>query len=322
MVDDIKKKRTERLADQGFQYLNEERYEEALEISMQLEKLRYTAAFDIGAQAYCGLGDMDKAIETLKRGVEIEPNCWPNLQLLGNYLSDFGEYEEAGSKYIEALKCEGVWEDSIRLNQAILANRTGHYDKALTSLELINDVEFQLPIAEITVTAYKGKGLINEAIELAEKTIEEWKDDEANGDTVGRLAASLGRMWIAQGKSITEVREWAVNSLEYDEANSMLLALIRDIDNKYSDSAQYFRLFVHCMIPFTHPSYSDAIGYFITYHVVADNKDEALSFVGEFEYEDLRMNLTIEESEIMEPRPDSPKGVYWYSDRAFYESDE
>lgn len=322
MVDDIKKKKTEKLADQGFQFLSEERYEEAIKISKQLEELRYTAAFDIGAQAYCGLGDMDKAILTLKRGIKIQPKCWPNLQLLGNYLSDIGEYEEAESKYEQALKCEDVWEDSIHLNQAILANRREKYDKALYVLELINDVEFRLHKAEITVTAYKGKGLINEAIELAENTIAIWNGDETGGDIVGRIAASLGRMWISQGKPQSEVREWAFNSLKYDETNEMLLSLIRDIDDKYSDSAKYFRLFVHCMIPFTHPSYGDVIGYFVTYHVVADTKDEALLFAREFEDEDFRMNLTIEESEILELRPDSPKGVYWYSERAFYESDE
>ncbi|MGD8296203.1 MAG: hypothetical protein PVG67_07425 [Desulfobacterales bacterium] len=151
--------------------MKEERYEEALDISVQLEKLRFTAAFDIGAQAYCGLHDMDKAIDTLRRGVENAPNCWPNLQLLGNYLSDIGEYDEAESKFEQALNCEGVWEDSIRLNQAILANRSENYDKALSFLQLINDVEFQLPIAEITVTAFKGKGLLNEAIKIAENAI-------------------------------------------------------------------------------------------------------------------------------------------------------
>lgn len=139
---------------------------------------------------------------------------------------------------------------------------------------------------------------------------------------MGRIAASLGRMWISQEKSKTDIREWAFNMLEYDETNSMLLALIRDIDDKYSDSAKYFRLFVHCMIPFTHPSYGDAIGYFVTYHAVADTKDEALLFAGEFEDEEFRMNLTIEESEILELRPESPKGVYWYGERAFYESDQ
>jgi hypothetical protein len=75
------------------------------------------------------------------------------------------------------------------------------------------------------------------------------------------------------------------------------------------------------MIPFTHPSYKDAIAYFVTYDVVADTKDEALNFIREFEDEEFRMNLTVEESEIIEPRPDSPKGVYWHGGRAFYKKD-
>ena len=46
------------MVDRGFLYLQEEKFEEALEISKQLEKLRFTAAFDIGAQAYRALGNM------------------------------------------------------------------------------------------------------------------------------------------------------------------------------------------------------------------------------------------------------------------------
>ena len=44
-----------------------------------------------------------------------------------------------------------------------------------------------------------------------------------------------------------------------------------------------------------------------------------LDFIREFEDEDFRMNLKIEETEIIELRPDSPKGVYWHGGRAFYE---
>ncbi len=321
MVDDIKRKKTEKLADQGFLCLKEERFDEALKISNRLEKLRYTAAFDIGAQAYCALGEMDKAIETLRRGVEVEPNCWLNLQLLGNYLSDIEEYDEADTTYNQALKCDGVWEDSIRLNQAILANRQGNHDKALSITEQMTDEELQPHVAEIKVAAYRGNGRIDEAIELADASIQKWQDDEDAGEIIGHLAASIGRMWLQKGKARSEVRNWALNSLDGFEYNGMLLALIRDIDDKYSEGAQYFRILADCMIPVTHPSYRDAVGYFITYHVVADTVDESLEIIREFEDEDFRMNLRIEESEILEPRPDSPKGVYWYSERGFYESD-
>ncbi len=60
------------------------------------------------------------------------PDAWLNWQLLGNYLSDAGRFDEAA--YRSALACEQVWADSIHLNQAILAERQGDSREALLEL--------------------------------------------------------------------------------------------------------------------------------------------------------------------------------------------
>ncbi len=101
-----------------------------LNIGAQLERERYSGAFDLAAQAYAGLGKLDEAIAVLQRGVDLAPEAWLNWQLFGNSLSDAGRYDEAAA-YRSALACERVLAGSIHLNQAILAERRGDFSEAL-----------------------------------------------------------------------------------------------------------------------------------------------------------------------------------------------
>jgi len=91
----------------------------AIKIAGQLEKLRFSSAFEIAAQAYSGLENLEKAVSILERGVNLAPDVWLNWQLLGNYLSDLQRFEDAASAYQNALKCPKAQAGSIQLNQAI-----------------------------------------------------------------------------------------------------------------------------------------------------------------------------------------------------------
>jgi tetratricopeptide (TPR) repeat protein len=182
------------LADKGFECLREGDYDAALKIAEELEKQRYTAAFDIGAQAYAAQGNLKKAIETLERGVSTEPKCWLNWELLGNYRSDEGDCDKAATAYEQALACPNVVEDSIRLNQAILAGRRGDHAGALALLEMIRDSNLILPVAAAKVQALRGAGKISEALTLADECLnKDWKL-EAAPNCLARIAAVQGRM--------------------------------------------------------------------------------------------------------------------------------
>ena len=61
-----------------------------------------------------------------------------------------------------------MWEDSIRLNQAILASRCGDHEQALINLDVVRDPDLSLQVAGARMTALQGMGRLNEALSLAE----------------------------------------------------------------------------------------------------------------------------------------------------------
>jgi len=149
VFDSLKKKRTLKLWDEAQVLLGEGAYEEVLRIAERLERERYTGAFDLAARAYASMGKRREAIAALERGVAVAPQAWPNWELLGSYRSDEGEFDAAASAYRSALECEAVWVDSVRLNQAILADRRGSFAEALATVELVQDPDLALRKAEL-----------------------------------------------------------------------------------------------------------------------------------------------------------------------------
>jgi tetratricopeptide (TPR) repeat protein len=317
-----RRERIEALADKGFELLGEGEHLAALKVAEELKELRYSAAFDIGAQAYCGLGDIDSAIRMLEEGLEKAPDCWLNWQLLGNYRSDLEKYEEAKTAYERALECPNASKSSIYLNQAIVANRQDNYAEALEKLDRVEDPDLQLEAASVRVSVLEDLGRVDEALALAEKTLAEHGGDDADGENLGLISAALGRMQLKRGHRKEEVRDFVVHALRYDCANSSLLHLIREIDDQHSALAQYYRLMVHVRTPEDFPEYEDIKGYFVTYDVVAESLEQALQFLQGFVSAVHPGNAEIEETEVLEEHADQPLGVYWRSGRCYYDDEE
>jgi hypothetical protein len=78
------------------------------------------------------------------------------------------------------------------------------------------------------------------------------------------------------------------------------------------------RVTANARIPFRDPLSELGTGYIVSYDVVADSVDEALAFVERMEAPAVRGNLRIDGHEVIEARPDDPKGVYRRSDRFYY----
>lgn len=322
MLGDFRRKKTEKLTAEGFECLKNEEYEKAIKIADQLEKLRFSSAFEIAAQAYSGLGELEKAVSVLERGGKLAPDVWLNWQLLGNYLSDLQRFEGAASAYQNALKCPNVQVGSVQLNQAILANRQNKFDEALQILGKIDDNELLLHISEARISSLKGLNRVEEAISLAKQVLHEASEKDDDVELRDRVAADLGRLRLTSGENKDVVRKWAIDSAKIYAGSNMLLALIRDIDAIYSKTATYYRLLVHGIIPISSPRYRETKGFYTTYDVVADNADEGLKFIREFEDDDVKGNLFVDEEKVLEQRSSDPKGVYWHSGYSFYEKED
>lgn len=325
-IDDIRNKKTSKLSQQGYDCLADGDFDKAIEIAGELESLQYSAAFEIGATANMEMGDLESAIDWLRRGVKAVPQCWLNWQLLGNCLSDSESYREANEAYENAKDCPDAWLSSIYLNQAILANRQEHYERALELLEQCDENELNLHTTETRIFALNGLGRQKQAVQLAESVLLDWdpQSERASEDAeiVARIAASYGRVCLTRGDPSTEIRDFAFQSLSIDPNSHSLLALIREIDALYSQNASYYLITINCKLPEIHSQYKDVKGFFINYEVIADDPNEALNYIKSFEDSELQDNLLLERVELIEPCPDDAKGVFWRSGRIFYENEE
>jgi tetratricopeptide (TPR) repeat protein len=315
----------EQLSDRGFALLELREWDEALAVARELEERRFSAAFDIAAQAHAGLGDLEAAVAVLERGVGLAPGAWANWQLLGNYRSDLERYDEAAEAYERALGCPGVWEGSVRLNQAVLEGRRGRFEEMLAHLEAVEDDDLALVVAEHRVHGLAELGRNEEAEEAGLAAIEGPFDPGTEGPTKARIAARVGALRRTRGDDPEEVRRFAHASLRLDGASPAILALIRELDDERSPAARYWRLVADARIAPEDPRHAELRGYFVTYDVVADSPEEALGYVRAFEEffpEGKPAAWSVSEFVDMEPRPDDPKGVYWRTGRSAHEDEE
>lgn len=322
LLDNIKKRRADKLLERGYALLDEAKFDEALEIADQLREQRSSGAFEIGALGHAGKGDLETAVRVLEDGVEKAPAVWLNWQLLGSYLSDLGRFPQAAAAYERALDCPGAWVASVRLNQAILASRQDDLQEALRWLERVDDPELSLQAAAVRVSALAGSGRAGEAERLGMEVLASAPDagGGAGSAELGRIAAAIARIRIDRDGLTEQTRSFLVDHWTR-WISPEILAAIRDFDNAYSDRAKYYRLVVHGKLPETGSPEIDVRGFFCTYDVVADSPAEALQYIERLDRREPIANLSIEESRVLESRPRDPKGVYGCTGRAFYDRD-
>jgi len=316
----LKKRRADKLLERGYALLGDAKPDEALEIADRLRELRHSGAFEIGALAHAAKGNLEEAVRLLEEGLEKAPGVWLNWQLLGNYLSDLERFPQAATAYERALACPDVWVASVRLNQAILAQRRKDFEGALGLIEQVDDPELALQAASVRMGALAGSGRAEEAERFGMEVLDSAPDAGSDATALARIVAAIGRIRLEREGPTELTRSFLVDHWKRWVSLEILTA-IRDLDNVYSDRAEYYRLLVHGKFPETEAPGLDVRGFFRTYDVVADSPDEALQFIQRLDRHEPIADLSIEESRVLAPRPLDPKGVYWCSGRAYYDRD-
>ena len=135
--------KADELMDRAIDHLKAERADEALEVARELHSMRYSGAFEIEAQALAQQGKKLDAIAVLRKGLALAPNAWLNGNLLGNYLSDVEQYEDAFSVYEETLRTPSADRALIEGNYALALSRAGRGDEARSRLRSISDEDLE-----------------------------------------------------------------------------------------------------------------------------------------------------------------------------------
>lgn len=317
-MDDIKRKRIQKLTDKGVRLFADGKYTETLQVAWHLEDEKGHLGFSLAAQAYAGMNDFDSAVAEMRRGVLIAPHVWLNWFFYAIYLEKIERHESALAAYQQALLCPLANSDLVHLNMAILSENRNEYESALTFLEGVHDPAMRWGIDGTRVLALEGLGRLSEAEELAEAFLKDKPEsDDEYGKRVGFIVAALARIRLRRGASEQEVRGFLMQSLEEYGCSTGILGEIRNLDLRYDSEAKRFQIVVGATLPLGHPWRREAGGYGVLYDVVAVSESEALVMIHEFESQIGVDILEVMDSKVVEEMPDQPLGVYWVTERVF-----
>jgi len=245
----------------------------ALEKGRQLIDLRHAYGFEVIARAHWQRDERAEAVRALADGVENAPHVWPLWALLGDYSAESGDKKRARDCYEHVLSIPNI--DAVARAHALL--ELGRIDESIAVARAALDTD--------SAADRRVRASLHDAIGHALF---------AGGDRAGALQAA-----------------WEAIALHPSSEDSMWL--IREIEQRRSPAARQFRLIVAGEWDEEVDGQSDAFGFYVSYEVVADDRDEAKELVLRFEPEEVRSSLIFEDIEELDEAADLPKGVYWRS---------
>ena len=309
--------------DEAFELLDARQAERALAIGRRLEEEQCANGCEIQALAHHDLGDNESAIQVLKKGLKHHAGYWVLWQLLGNFLSDEDAFEEALAAHDRALELPDADWFSLQYNRAIVlwrlervAEARGLFEDLLKHAEFGSqpwDLRLHIESAQLGILVEQGND--HEAIARFEKLA--MPSDQAKyASLVAELEADYATALFYSGRreDAESAVLRAIPSIRLDKTKEHAQWLLRELRRTDGPvKAQFYTLLIEG--PWRASACEGPIRFFVTYHVVAENLDEAMRFVREFESPETRDALKIEEITAQEPS-DQPKGVYWIS--AYY----
>jgi hypothetical protein len=129
---------TQRLYGEAMGKLDDQAYDEAIALGERLKDLGFSGGFEVIALARGGQKDLPGAVAELREGVVVAPSVWLLWHLLGNYLSDLDQVDEALEAYTAALACPRSDRATIHYNRAIAFRRAGRYQEALAAADEVS----------------------------------------------------------------------------------------------------------------------------------------------------------------------------------------
>jgi tetratricopeptide (TPR) repeat protein len=308
--------------EEGTEALAEEDFERAEEIAQRIIESRHSYGFELLARVFRDQDNLPRAIEVLQEGVSKAPRAWPLWLLLGEFRSDYGEYDLALLAYDTALGIEGVDADEVHLNAAIVHDRAGRPEDALMRLHEVRGANAETAMyaarvrAEILLETERPEA----AAAAAQAGIARADDDTASDEIAPLYAAMAKAAWMKGDRSAALRYAW--EAIEH-HADETALWLVREVEAQYSNDAKFYRITVEGRLP--PGSFEDDAprGFIRTFEVVADDDDEALRLITRVEPEMMRNGLRARDVEVLDDASDQPKGVYWVSGHSFFpEGDE
>ena len=316
------------MMEEAFALLEAGEPEQALTIGRRLEKGRFSGGFEIQALAYQDMDKNKEAIRVLKKGTKCVAHVWILWQLLGNCLSDDGSFDESLAAYDTALDLPDSDKVSLQFNRANALWRGGRLDEANSIVkDLLGSLEFakrepdlKLCIHGARIGILSDLGLYQDAIAHFDNLPRPGEWSNYRSETASLESKYAIALWHTDRAE--DANKAVARAIQLDKTNEEAQWLVREMRRRDEPvRSKSYRLLIHG--PWradSFPEASSAVGFFTTYQVVAEDLEEAMTFVREFEPSEICDALKIEEVQAQD-RCVKPKGVYWTSGYSFYQED-
>lgn len=316
------------MLDEAYDYLSSAEPRKAITVGKKLITMGVASGYEILALAFEQQDDREKALAILEEGTKKAPLVWVLRQLLGNLLSDQGDYDKAMEAYQTALSCHGADASSVHLNIATSLSRQGKYEESNKELLQVDSKEAIAWRESVRFGNLLCMKQFDAIITEAPKVLEEFEADEefaeAQSDDISRIYARLADAYLDGPKDAAKAAEAARKALRFDSTHEQALAILRRAENKPATADDQ----IHKVVaegkwhqPFEGTKQLPV--FYSTYWVVAKSDDEALQFVKELEPPEVQPTLKVQESESA-PREEwqNLKGVYSRSGHMFADDED
>lgn len=289
----------------GWEALDARNYTKAQRKGRALIRKRHSSGFEILALAQSAMGQMADAAATLQAGVAKVPSVAILWHLLGSTLSECGRYEEALCAYEKALACDAEDADAIAYNRGVVLEKMQRYDEVLALVEIHTGETEKIKLlflglklgtlnklgrhSEVLPAATQLE-LFENAGKTAEDPIEESGYYLLNGGYAPApgIQQEIARAWVEVATAQSALKydsavtiETAFRAIRSDMYNEKAQSLIRDLRNRKSINTKTYTVLVNGILA-GEPGEA-ATGFFTSFRVAAENPEEALNFIQEFE---------------------------------------
>lgn len=297
---------------------------EAFRIGDLLQNAGHPSGYEITAIAWQHTDQVDRAVEVLRKGVDNFPAVSRLWAMLGACCADNQQAEQAICAFENALSCTDVDEPSVRYEFSLALQRAKKPSRALDVLNKVTVDPTQDPEFAMTCSALKA-GLLNgcrrydEAIDLAADNLEKVAAIELSEYGLGQVAelhAQVAHALLHRGDPKGAL-DHARKAIHLDQGNSAALLMMRTISPVRSPDAKLITLIVKGTWTVPFDGHDEPSDFYQTFAVVADCEDEALGYALQLSPDELRASMSIEQSEVVKPAVDEPKGVVQVSPYVF-----
>lgn len=281
--DELQPEDAPEIADRAFEALNSYDLETAQELALQLEKLHFSAYFEIQALIHLKQDDPVAAIEILREGVSKAAAAWPLWELLGNCLSDNGDFDEALTCYTRGLELDIDEEAkaSLQFNLATVLSRMGKHSEAWAAgAEISDEVLQEYPALRWHVEGLRLRTLaalgqcqqvIERANHLEDEAANEEDEDNDNAEVRAIFWEQGGRALLQCGE-VERAYQWAREALNEKRTHAGALQLLRDATPDLPQASRYFQVLLEGDALFED---GEEMGFITSYEIVARVAEEA-----------------------------------------------